>query len=397
LPTETYSMPTFTKRGQDLFAEMGPDAYQNVEPEELLEDKLRCLLLAPSPWQKVIHGVSFDYRFRVIHGLLQLGHESKAEKFALCGRGDYVMQGSDGSLKVIPRRCGNRLCVRCARLRGGKFVHRVFEILDGRSHGFLHHVVLTQRVHPGESLVQGRARLRSKWMQLGGKRKIGYEGGLLVEHVKWSERLGGWHPHYHLIMEADKADAAGEMLTEWRGLVGAEEGWDIEKARAGLIGNPGYCRTIAKPDDKLFDLDGTQELFWKESSCEVARALQYVVRDVSEGPDKEGFSAISDSKFTELMVGLENARMHTLLGDWRAKKDPEEEENEIVAEDAKKGNSVSKDAGAVAIGTVDECCKNEAVAVRFASWLLEHAGGNQTALAIRARSLAHVLLNGSGI
>lgn len=390
--TETYSMPTFTKRGVDLFQEMGPDAYQCVEEEERLEERLRVLLLAPSKWQRVIHGSSYDFRFRVLRGLLSNGLDAKAEKFALCGRGDYVLRDAKGGLKVVPRRCNSRLCVRCARARGWKFAQRVMENLRGREHGFISHVVLTQRVHPGESLTKARARLRVKWLAMGQKRGIGYAGGLLVEHVKWSERCSGWHPHLHFIVETAGLDEIADLVARWRVAVATDEGWDVEKARRGEVGNTQYVRTVAGPGDALV-LDGAEQgSFWSESKDGVTQALQYVVRDITEGPDREGFSALSDVEFASLMKALEGARLHTLLGDWRGKKDPEEEaDEECEKEDSAKGMA-SPDAGSVALGTVDDVIKNVEARSHFAAWLLDMAGGNKSPLAVRARCLARELL-----
>jgi hypothetical protein len=346
------------------------DRMQGVEPEEAVQELLRTMCNRPSGWQQVIHGDSFNYRLNVGLDLLGRGLIEPAKRFCLCGRGDQVVRLGDG-FKLIPMRCGHRLCPRCARWRGSKYVRRCLDALRNRPSGYLHHAVFTQGILPGRSLHDTIECLKAKWLKFKGCARAGYYGGLRVLHVKWSERVGGWNAHYHCLFESLKEDTVTEMMRRWAGWVVDETGWCA----------PLFIRQLAAPGHCVVGEDDGDELLWSESKDSVTKCLQYVMRDVCEGPDKNIIASGSPAFIEELVSGLGARRMHEMLGSWRNLVDLEAEADEEVKEQVA---SLKKQEGIV-LGTVDTVAKDASWWSRFSDWLVGQVGCNDTDYARRVR------------
>lgn len=345
------------------------------EPEEqeiTAEEFCRGVLAYPSAWQRVIHGDSGAYRVRVVLELLAGGAEQKARQFALCGRGDKVY-GNGKSFSVEPMRCGSRLCPRCSRHRGQKYIRIVFEHLRAREHGTLVHMVLTQPVVTGERLAETRQRLEAKWKALGNREVFGLTAGLLTEHVKWS-RYGGWHCHYHLLGEFASEGRAKDLSSAW-----VRRGSGVEQQR---VTEP-YIRVVAEAGDKIVDVDAGQGDLWSEAKEAVSIALQYVLRDVCEGASAASTEVIPETAFEDLVFLMGSVKLHRRLGRWR----------ETVPEGVEEiGGSVADDEPLLmqtGMGTVDEVLQRatngDEDARGFVDFLLEKAGGSKSGMATRTR------------
>ena len=349
---------------------------EHVEVEE--EARLYCVrtLQAPSAWQRIIHGATSAYRLRVVLSMIEEGQVGLAERFALCGRGDLVLQGAKG-YRIQPMRCGSRLCPRCSRHRGQKYVAMAFERLRKHPHEWLYHVVLTQPVVVSESLKDSRVRLMAKWKGLGDRRRFGLRGGLLTEHIKWS-RFGGWHVHLHLIGEFE-TDAGVVALREvWKSVGAAADGRQITEP---------YWRVIAAPGEAVLDLDDGQAELWGEARTGVAVALQYAVRDVCEGASAGNAGMVPGKAFTELVGLMGNVKLHRRLGVWREAEEEEQEDGKVGS------GEVQDDAGSVSctsLGTVDSVLRaaidGGPAARGFCRFLMEASGGSRSPMCVRTRA-----------
>lgn len=371
---DTAEMPMTAKK---LYEQGVEDAFQNVEPEEFAAEEVRTVCARPTNWQRVIHGDSFAYRLEVGLALVMKGHMKRAKKFCECGRGDMVCALAD-SFRIHPLRCGHRLCPRCARWRGGKYVKRVLDALRGRVCGYLVHMVFTQEVLPNERLEDTIARLHGKWKNFKGRARSGYRGGLRVLHVKRSWRKGGWHAHYHFVVEVPDLAVTISMAAKWEDMVREES----DEASSTFI------RVLADKGHVVSGRDDGDPLLWAEADNEVTRCLQYCMRDVCEGPDASIVETGDALIIDELLGALESRRQHELLGAWRhGSEDVEEEAEREVKLDEEKKKSAAEEAG-ILVGTVDQVRKDPRWWGRFSTWLLESCGANDTDYARRARRFA---------
>lgn len=340
------------------------------------------MIAVPSEWQWVVHGDTQEYRIRVFWNLVESGCHKKAEQFAMCGRGDEVQRSAKG-FRVVPVRCGHRLCPRCVRYQGMKWVRRVFDHLRQLKHDRLWHIVLTQRVRPGESLEHCRERIGRTWGRLR-KRGVGrFSAGLVTEHIKWSLGGGGWHVHYHLFVECSDGE---DVLSQWQACAMEEQG---DKVQAG------FARLVCEAGEPLVDLDTAEGELWQEAGGDVARAVQYVVRDVVEGPNVKTAEQMPERAFDELCHNVAGIKAHRMLGRWRKKaKEVDENGTDVSGSAAGAGEAAEKQTWSV-VATIDECLRKAffSESRRVLRWLLECAGGNQGEFAKRCRRIVEVHLH----
>ena len=346
---------------------------------ERWEDTYRDLLGLvehPSRWQFVIHGSTVGYRTRCLKFLCEFDHLRKAERFALCGRGDNLYKAG-ATYRVVPLKCGSRLCPRCARYRGRKVVRKVFDHLRADGHGDLWHVVLTQPINPGEALDETRKRLAAKWKKTRERLTGHITSGVVTEHIKWSVNAKGWHCHYHVFAEC----SSGERIADvW--LLAAKE---VEFRHH----TDPYVRHVAGPGEQILDLDPAQGEFWQESQSEIAKAVQYVVRDVAEGPNPHALDQVPQQAFEEYAVVMSNCKLHRCLGKWRRKPAPAACPTEEATADASDSGSVPASSEEYCVGTVDAVLSGADLAEHhsFLLFLLDQAGGNRSEFGKRLRAV----------
>lgn len=308
---------------------------------------IRAIAGKPSRWQKIIHGATECFRQRIALELLGSGCQKVAMRYAQCGQGDGVVEDGHGKFRMRPKRCGHRLCPRCARYRGSQRVRHVMEHLERGPHGSLWHLVMTQRVVRGEPVSETKRRFEALWRQwIRRFRRMGAVAGLRSTHCVWS-RYGGWHYHAHFFMElpglaADCWDTAEAMREAW---------CTLRDAKEGVKGDAGFCRLVVDQGDGLPRDESSQGEFWSDPSDDVARAVQYVVRDVCQSLEAWNLDSALD-RISEFVDMAANAQFSRMYGWWRSTADqrfgivedsPGEESNEVKSFD----ESVRE------IGTVD--------------------------------------------
>lgn len=340
---------------------MQEDAELRFDYAEEDEAPIDLIAMALSDWQLVIHGGERVMRGQVARVIEEEKGRESAVRYALCGRGDKMHRSSKGEFRMIPCGCNERLCQRCSRKRGVKFLNKVGRHLTLGAHGEIWHVVLTQRVRGAETLRAAVDRLTRKWKPLNQwMKRTGMVAGLLTIHVKWS-RHGGWHVHQHCLLEFDRGVCEEEVKERWLRIMRLEDDDD---------GTDPFVRRVVEAGDAFADdLVEGQGDFWKESKDEVAVALQYPLRDILQGVSDWTISGADDSRVKELYLGTKKVKMHRLLGRWRL--DAEEYWKEKGVEIPVKEEKPVEDAVWVEIGTMDHCTQLARAGVRNAALGLE--------------------------
>lgn len=115
----------------------------------------------------------------------------------------------------------------------------------------------------------------------------GLIAGTTAHHMVVTKDGRGWHYHVHVVAEMP----AGRMSVERDGETGEafspemRAEWQRIGAEAGEHLAPLFCRPLASSGGAIVELrddEGDAE-FWKESTNEVARVIQYPMRDMAQG------------------------------------------------------------------------------------------------------------------
>lgn len=286
-------------------------------------------------WQWVIHGETKEYRQRVVRWLVRQSKFRQALRFALCGRGDVGMLGSDGeSVRIRPMGCGARFCPRCSRRYGRRFLGRVSAHLSSATHGELTHIVLTQRVLPEETLGGARARFERAWKSFYGVlRRLGLRSALATYHVTPAD-VKGWHFHCHLLAEW------GDGITGETVFKDLDDAW-FAALRDGVTQRKElFVRRVCEAGPALRGLRGDCQMeFWSESRDPAEVVLQYMLRDILQGVEGWINRLTSDAQAESFAADLGSAKLHRLYGAWRQPCE-DGEESEADAENPASPDSV---------------------------------------------------------
>lgn len=197
----------------------------------------------PTRWQYVIHGETGAYRAQIVEHFVEQWGIDRTRRFAMCGMGD-VACGKSGGLEspsevdqadfaILPRGCGERVCPRCSRRAGARSLRLIAKRFHTQGHDRLYHAVVTQRVRPREPIEKAYARVDEKRARVVRRMKeLGALGGVSCVHIAWS-RLGGWHIHFHLIVEASSL-GLDEVFAPLKG----DADWSIENAHLSEVSPP---------------------------------------------------------------------------------------------------------------------------------------------------------------
>lgn len=264
-------------------------------------------------WQWIIHGDTITYRKRCVRWLVQEKRFTQARRFALCGRGDVGSLGDDGSgVRIQPRGCGARFCPRCSKRYGRRYLNRVNAHLSRGPHGQMWHMVLTQRVLPEERLLGARERFNKAWNKFYTTlRRVGMHAALATYHVTPSG-LKGWHFHCHVLVEFKAGLDANDFYHQ------LDEAWFAALRDGDSQRKPLFMRLVTEAGDVMLGLkDDTQLEFWSESTDQVEKVLQYVLRDVLQGVEGWIARLQTDEQAKDFAAALSKAKLHRLYGTWR--------------------------------------------------------------------------------
>jgi hypothetical protein len=269
-----------------------------------------------------------------------------AFRYACCGLGDQLSKkGND--VFVSPKGCGHKLCPRCGRRRGGKYAQRILGHLAEKPHGDLWQMVLTQKVIKGETLKAARARMAPKqrdymrWLT-----RRGLAGAMTCVNIVWSPRAEGWHYHTHILVDLPAGSMTQmELLEQWKKM-GKEGEHRVGDKQAQLVVAAGG------PIADLKD-DGGDTDFWQESKGDVAKRVQYPLRDLVQGVSAWRLGGDEDRIklcAAELVRDAAGWKMFRAWGAWRKAVELKKEGEDGKSEDDEAASAVP--AGPVPLGTV---------------------------------------------
>lgn len=345
-----------------------------------MADELRRVVRNRTPWQFVIHGATDGYRQLVLEELLGRRQWRRAHRFAVCGLGDSASVEMRGEgVKLSYRFCGHRACPRCSKLAGRRALRGVLQRLGTVRHEALFHVVLTQRVEVGESLMAARARFDHKWRRLAKSRgALRAVGGLASMHMKYNQ---GWHYHMHLIAEVGGVDAGervGKFVEAWRDAVRDECG----------VAEPMFVRRVADAGEPFdFEGDEGQQEVWREASGAVARLFQYALREVVQGVERWVERVEGVRQVREFLEGMEGAQLHRAYGAWRLPVE-KEESGEVVEDQVAKGKTGGGEW--VSLGTMDQVITDARRGVTECVRVLEYFFAKQNGRSLLLKRLTRV-------
>lgn len=261
----------------------------------------------------MLHSGCATVREAVVDLLIEDGQVKTATRYALCGCGDRLVV-KDGVSSVGVRGCGHSLCPRCSRRKGSKYVRRVQGWLAYEPHGDMWNICLTQKVRPTDNVVEAKERMAPKvrtfmrWLS-----RRGLIGATTAHHVIWSPNANGWHYHVHVVVEVP----AGELAAE-----AAAAEWDRIGSERGERHAPLFIKPLATAGGALVELreDNGDSDFWKESTNQVARVIQYPMRDMAQGVSawRLGGDAVKVREVCcELLRNAKGWKLRRAWGRWR--------------------------------------------------------------------------------
>jgi len=146
-----------------------------------------------------------------------IGETDRAARVRSCG-GVSVYVCADGCGQLAGRHayhCRERLCVYCAGARGAELGDALLPLVQAMARPWF----LTLTVKNGPDLAERATHLRQAFKKL--RRRAWWRahvaGGVAVEEVTRNVRTGEWHPHLHLIIDADVSQAVlqAELAVLW--------------------------------------------------------------------------------------------------------------------------------------------------------------------------------------
>lgn len=205
---------------------------------------------------------------------------SRTSSFCTCGAGSWVQRrplavGNGFEYRIKASCCHDRLCTPCAAVRSWKLQLALRHLMTGKRMSF---ITLTlagkdeglaakiDRLYKGFRAL----RLHPLWAD-----KV--KGGAAFLEVKYSDKAHRWHPHLHIMADADYIDQ-GELSTVWR-----------------TITRDSYIVDIRRVKDEK-------------------QAAVYVTKYASKPLNSSFFS--SSTLLDEAVVALKGRRLCFAFGDW---------------------------------------------------------------------------------
>ncbi len=148
--------------------------------------------------------------------------------------------------------CRERLCVWCAGARGAQLGDALLPLVQT----MLRPWFLTLTVKNGPDLAERAAHLRQAFKKL--RRRAWWRahvvGGIAVEEVTRNERSGEWHPHLHLVIDADVPQAVlqAELAALWAAVTRDSFILDVRPFQGATVASD--LRELCKYTAKISDI-----------------------------------------------------------------------------------------------------------------------------------------------
>jgi Replication protein len=187
------------------------------------------------------HGGWENIRRRVRKSLFDTNQPAhRVAAFDNCGSSAWIEVNEEtGAFRMKVNRCRDRLCTPCANERSWRLKAALQAVMKDKPHSFI-----TLTLAGGEDDLKTRIdrlykgfralRLHPLWQ---GK----VRGGAAFLEIKYSDKAGRWHPHLHIIADADYIEV-GLLSNAWRSITGDSFICDVRRVKD----TPGSARYVTK-------------------------------------------------------------------------------------------------------------------------------------------------------
>lgn len=147
-----------------------------------------------------------------------------------CGTGAWVLRSAElpEAFKIVSAKCKDRFCVPCSADRSAKLSRRLRERIGDMAVSFVT-LTLADNDKPLsgllDKLIRSFRRLRSTDLW---RRDV--RGGVAFIELKWNADKHRWHPHIHIIMDADHIPQTW-LSERWLAITQTSFRVDIRRAR----------------------------------------------------------------------------------------------------------------------------------------------------------------------
>lgn len=188
--------------------------------------------------------------------------QSRIDAFCTCGAGSWVQRrelkfGGGFEYRIKASCCHDRLCTPCAAVRAWKLQLALRSRMQGKRISFITLTLAGKTEGLAEKidrLYKGFRALRAHplWSE-----KV--RGGVAFLEIKHSAKAGRWHPHLHIMADADFIDQ-GELSNAWRSITRDSFIVDIRRVKEEKQAAVYVTKYASKPlnssffsDSKLLD------------------------------------------------------------------------------------------------------------------------------------------------
>lgn len=247
-----------------------------------------------------------NHRRQVFEVLKSAGTAARLDSFAKCGSYAVVEYSpSQRRYRIRANYCHDRFCQPCARARAARLFGGMVGLASAAAkRKRLKFLTLTLKSHPGVALQVQIERLLTHFKTLRNRAiwKRAVVGGVKVLEVKRGAG-GGWHPHLHVLLDADYIDWA-ELKRTWWEITTDSDHVDIRQVKD------------LKPADDLSETAGPQQ------------AVRYVCKYATKPCSAKVYDSADD--LAESILALKGVRMFDFIGTWR--NIPKSAEDELKAQ-----------------------------------------------------------------
>ncbi len=228
-----------------------------------------------------------------------IGEADRAARVRSCGNlSGYTCTGCGGVHARHAFHCRERLCVWCAGARGAQLGTALLPLVQGMARPWF----LTLTVKNGPDLAERAAHLRKAFKKLRRRRWFGANvaGGIAVEEVTRNAHTGEWHPHLHLIIDADVSQAVlqAQLAVLWAAVTGDSFILDVRPFQGATVAADlrELCKYTAKISDIVdspalvrtyLDYARRRRLIFTFGSCYGAAAEATLAAAEAEEPTQE--------------------------------------------------------------------------------------------------------------
>ena len=200
--------------------------------------------------------------------------ESRINAFCTCGTACTIERTNEGitpqQFRIRGSSCHDRLCTPCANTRSYRLQLALQSIMEGKRLSFITLTLAGKDAGLSEKIDRLYKGFRA--LRLHPTFANAVRGGAAFLEVKWSDKAKRWHPHLHLICDADFIDQ-GDLSAVWRGITKDSYIVDVRRVKqleeaaryvtkyASKPLNTSFSNTPALLDEALIALKGRRLCF----------------------------------------------------------------------------------------------------------------------------------------